>query len=361
MPREIHLDTRTLTETTNLIKPKVNFWQTLLWPSSVWDPQPTSVIELSYLEGDRESAPFVRRGAAGLYVPGDDETFALVEAPNIRIKANLDPRKLANTRFPGQGIFVQSGEEQLSAAERHVAQRQARMRERIDNTIEVMCSQLIQGVISYSVDGGDNFQITLPRDSGHDITLAAGDLWDSGTEDIPEDFFDAKNLVSDKLGLPITHCVLGAEAGAEFRLKATQAPLKDILDNRRITAMTLDLTRQFEQTGAIYLGELAGVQVWQYSRTINVNGVAVPMVRSKYAEFISAVPTAENVVYFGCIEDLDAMGFGDGGDEGGFVAPFFAKSWNEKDPSARVMLMHSRPLPWTRKANSRVSMKVISG
>jgi len=362
MPREIHLETRTLTETTNLIKPRVNFWQQLLWPQSTWDPVGTSVIELSFLEGDRESAPFVRRGAAGILMAGDTERFALVEAPNIRIKANLDPRKLADTRFPGQGIFIGSGAEQLSAAERHVAQRMARLRERIDNTMEVMCSQLVQGQISYSVDGQDNFQITLPRDSGHDITLSAGLLWGSGTENIPENFFTVKDLVSDKLGMQVTHCVLGSEAGAEFRLQAADiTKLGSLLDNRRLVAMQADLTRQFEQSGAIYLGELSGIQVWQYSRTINVDGVATPMVRPKYAEFISATPAAENVMYFGAIEDLDAMGFGDGGDEGSFQSPFFAKSWNEKDPSARVMLMHSRPLPWTRKANSRVSMKVITG
>ena len=44
-----------------------------------------------------------------------------------------------------------------------------------------------------------------------------------------------------------------------------------------------------------------------------------------------------------------------------WVAQRFSKSWVTKDPSQRLALLHSRPLPVPRRPGAMVSMKVVSG
>ena len=232
----------------------------------------------------------------------------------------------------------------------------SRLNQRIDNTLEVLASQVLQGVISYSVAGGDSFTITVPRDSALDTTLVdANTAWDNGTvilgKDIPGDFELAKDLISERLGLSVTHCLMGANAAAAFR---KDPEVHALLDNRNINAGLLQLGNDFSKQGAISYGNLFGTECWQYARTINVNGVATPMIRPDYVEFVCATPEAENVTYFGAIPDIEAI------ENGGFVGERFSKSWIDPDPGHRILLVHSRPLPWKRKPNSTMSLQVTN-
>lgn len=114
----------------------------------------------------------------------------------------------------------------------------------------------------------------------------------------------------------------------------------------------ITLQNQFRRDGAILLGMFAGLNVWIYPRSVTVNGTAQPLIRSDYAEFVCADPAAENVIYYGPIDDDDAM-------EGqSFVTERFSKSWKTPDPSQRFMLLHTRPLPCSRRPGSLVSMMV---
>jgi len=350
---DVLLNHRTLTRAVNLIKTPADFLQTLLF--SDHEPVATDTIELSYLDGDREAAPFVKKNGGSILVAGDDSTFATVSAPNIRISANLDPSKLIEERRPGDLVFV-DGSDVLDSAQRYIAQRQSRMKERINHTIEVLCSQLIQGQIKYQVDGQDNFQITLPRDAGHSITLSGGAEWNGGTATsihILEDIKTAKSLVADKLGMAPTDVILGSEAATYFTRNAEIRGLLQVPGN--ILVGSLDFTQQYAKSGALFLGRVGGLNFWEYGRQINVNGVATSLIRAKYAEFVTTDPSAETVIYYAAIPDIDAI------ESGEFIGEIFSKTWTLPDPSVRKLLLHSRPLPWMRKANAFVSMKVISG
>lgn len=345
-----------LTSAINLMKPPQAVWTNLLFGNH--DPQETETIELSYYEGEREAAPFVRKNGAALMIPGENETFATVQAPNIRLKMELEAAKLIETRHPGDRIFVSSTQEHLSSMERYVARRQSRLLARITNATELLCSQIVTGAISYSVADGDHFTITLPRDSGNSVTLGTGAIWDHATAATPkidEDFDTAKDIIAEQTGLPTTHAIFGSEAATYFqRNAAVQAKL----DNRNVEAGRMHFDQQYTTLhggGALYLGNLFGVECWKYARTIDVNGTATALTRAKYVEFISAVPEAEDIMYYGVIPDMTAL------ENSEFVGELFSKSWREEDPSVRMLLAQSRPLPWCRKPNSKLSMKVISG
>ena len=337
-----------LTKAINEIKSPNQFIKKLLFEDH--QPQATENIEFGVFTGDREVAPFVERDGEAIPVSGYGEVFQTVSPPNIRIKRPVKPSTLLFNRHPGEVIFIESQDQLVSAAERHVARDVKRLADLITNAEEYLCALALRGVISYTAADEANFTITLPKPSGNNVTLSL--FWDGGSEDPAADFATAKKLISDEVGLQPTDCIMGSEAMDAFM--ASDA-VKAILDQRNIQAGQLSLEEQFRDDGAIYLGRFCGVKCWGYPRTVKVAGVATDLIRAKYVEFVCATAAAENVLYYGAIPDLDAF-------EGRlFVAERFSKSWMQQDPSVMQMLAHSRPLPIPRRPGSMVSMKVVSG
>lgn len=336
-----------LTQAVNEIKSPQQFLKRLVFGTH--DTQPTEHIEFGLFTGDREVAPFVERDGEAIPVSGYGEVFQTVSPPNIRIKRPVKASELLFGRRPGTVIFAGAGDI-VSAAEAHVARDVKRLADLVTNAEEYLCALAIQGVISYTAADEANFTITIPKPSGNNVTLTT--FWDDtgGTPSV--DFLLAKQLVSDEVGLGVTHCIMGSEAGAAF---LANDEVKALMDINNVSAGALTLQEQFNDDGAIFLGVFCGIQCWMYPRTVKVKGVATSLIRAKYAEFLAITPAAENTLYYGAIPDLDAF-------EGRlFQAERFSKSWTMPDPSVMQMLVHSRPLPIPRRPGSMASFKVVSG
>jgi hypothetical protein len=342
----------TLTATVNEIKSPNQFLRRLLFSNH--QPVSTEDIEIGLLTKAREIAPFVKKNGEAKMVGGHSESYQTVSPTNIRIKRPFTPSELLYNRRPGSTIFIESGE-QLSAIEQHIARDLQVMSDLITNAEEYLCALALQGTISYVNEDEDAFTITFPRSGGHTITLST--FWDDATPAdvrMEADVFNAKKLLSDAVGLPVTDCILGSEAVTEFQALIARGDLK-VLDQRNVTGGVVTFLEQFNQDGAIFLGEAFGIRWWAYPRTASLNGSSVNMIRPKYAEFVSASPASDRVLYYGAIPDMDAL-------EGRrFVGERFSKSWRENDPSAMMALIHSRPLPVPRRPDATVSMKVVSG
>lgn len=342
-----------LTAVVNELKTPSRFLKSLLF--SAEETKATEILEIGILVGDRLVAPFVKRDAEAVEIQGFTEKIYNVEAPNIRIKIALSPKELLFERHVGHVIFAEAGDV-MSAAEQHIARKSLRLVQTVDEAEEYLCAQAIRGSIAYSVDGEDAFTITYPRSSSHAITLSA--FWDQAGSTPEVDFRTALDLVSEDVGLNVTHVILGSEATDAF---LANEQVQALLDNRRIEAGGMDLEAKL-QNGARRLGRFRGVEVWSYTRATTVpaepGGAAAAsfdLIRAKYAEFVTADPAAENVMYYGAISDLDAM------EQGMIQAKRFSKSWKQPDPSKMWQLLQSRPLPVMRRPDSTVSMKVVSG
>ena len=343
-----------MTAMVNEVKTPHRFVRDLLFSAN--DPKPTEVIEIGVLIGDRVVAPFVKRGAQAIEVTPFQEKIYNVNTPNIRIKRHLEASEILFTRHVGHVIFADEGEI-LDAGAQVVARNSLRLVQMVDEAEEYLSCQALRGTISYSVDGEEAFSVTFPRSASHNITLV--NFWDGGSANVELDFRTAMNLVAQDVGLSVTDVILGAEATNAF---LADAKVRDLLDNRRITAGGLDLTQPVQQNGAMYLGIFRGLRVWSYTRATQVPATAglgtlssFDLIRSKYAEFVVADAAAENVMYYGAIADLEAL-------QGrAFVGRRFSKSWMQQDPSLMIQLLTSRPLPCTRRPDSMVSMKVVSG
>lgn len=307
----------------------------------------TETLELSVISGAREIAPFVRRDSDAILVGGYDEKFVTVTMPNIRIKRAMQASNLLYTRRPGSSIFITSGKQRSSIAA-YVAREQRRLFDLIANSIEYLTSLVLTGTVSYSVADEEVFTVTFPRDAGNTVLLGAGDRWSESTSSPITDFHNAKQQLSNTVGLQPTICVMSPESSAEF-LK--HAEVLDQLDRRNVEVGRITRNSMFGEDGAIFLGIFSGIPCWEYNRSIDVNGSSTALIRAKYAEFICTQPAAEMTLYYGSIPDMEAI------QDRQYIGRIFSKSWIQPDPSVRFHLAHTRPLPVTRRPDAIYSLQ----
>ena len=341
-----------LTPAINEMKSPNQFLKRLLFSRHV--TLPTEDIELSILTKSREVAPFVRKNGEALLVDGHSSTFRTVSAPNIRIKRPFTPSELLYSRRPGTVIFSPGAGMQLSALQQHIARDMQVMADLVTNAEEYLCSLALQGTITYEVSPHEVFQITLPKPAGNNVTLST--FWDDADVTLPdpeENFHTVKKLINDEVGLGVTDAIMGESAAQYFRKLMKRQGTLGV--GPRLDVGDITFARQFDQDGVIYMGRFCGVDCWEYSRTVSVNGSSTALIRSKYVEFVSRSAAAEFTLYYGAIPDMKAL-------QGRkFQGERFSKSWEVEDPSQHMALVHSRPLPIPRRPGAMVSMKVVSG
>ena len=345
----------TLTATINEIKSPNTFLKYFLFASH--ESLTTETVELSYLVGARNIAPFVRKNGEAIMVTGYTSKAAQVEAPNIRIKRPMEASKLLFERPVGTPVHPSRGA-QSRAIRMKIAEDTSVLADMISNAEEYLCAMALRGTISYEVADEEVFTITHPRPAGHNTT--ATNDWDAYDEEDPSehpnilgDIRRAKKLINDEIGLTLTDCILG-ESAADAFLNAVRVLDLKLLDVANFRSGVLEgFVNNFRDDGTMFLGRYGGINFWEYSRQANLNGVATDMVRSQYAEFVARSPAAGFRLYYGAIPDHRAI------EAGKWVGERFSKSWQEEDPSVRLQLGHSRPLPVTRRPGAIVSMQVV--
>lgn len=334
----------------NLVKSPSSFLTQLMFGSREQN-LPTEVAELSYREGERYLAPFVEVNAEAVSVGGRSTTFANVSCPNIRMKRPMDAYNAFLRRLPNTGMFISDGSVVSAARQQAIAEDAQYMAELIDNRVEWMVAQLLTGKtsgfmeLSYQASEKANFKVSIPRSTDMVSTLATTARWNDASPDIQGDFHTVKRTFSKHLSAPAGVCVMGTAASTSFQKNST---VKADLDKKNVAAGTLELVNQFNDSGAIYLGSIYGIPVWEYSREyVDDTGAAAPFIPADQAIFIAGGSAlSENKMLYGCIPDHDAF------DEGSFVGKRFAKSWKERDPSVYVQLVQTRPMPLVRKPNA---------
>lgn len=342
----------TLTPAVNEMKAPNAFLKNMLFSRDI--TVPTRNIELSFLNRGRQIAPFVERNGAAIMTEGRNESFRVITPPHIRVKRPMTPSELLEKRRPGSVIFPGAGGIQKAMRE-YMASELAMLADDITNSEEYLCAMALQGAVSYSVADQASFTITFPRDAAHSYALSGGDLWTATTASPRKDFLDASQLVNDAVSLNVTDVILGTEAADAFLADAA-GELSSLLDIRRMATGTIDLTQQIAESGALFLGTYVhGIRVWRYGRQVDVNGSAVDLIRAKYAEFVARTPAAQFVTYYGAIEDMKAIGAGKV-----LQSKRFSKSWEQEDPSARMLLVESNPMPVMRRPDATVSVQVVA-
>lgn len=319
------------------------------------EAQPTETIDWSIISGDRVVAPFVRRGGPARAISGYSERSVSIQGVNISLKMAVEPWDTYFRRSPTSPIYVESSDPMTGRMRREITRRMQRMSDAIEHAEEYMAAALaFRGSLSYSDEIGDVFTISVPRPSGNNITLST--FWDDSTPaDVTpyEDFNTVQKILADEVGLQATDCVMGEEAATAFRKWAHNSAI--VGDNRiSYTDGILQSVAPYTRAGVQFLGVYRGVRLWEYSRSLVVAGTSTPLVRPKRAEFFCDGALAECVMNYAAIPDLSV-------ESGVFIGRRFSKSWTENDPSVRVMVTKTRPMPVISKPGAFVSVKVVSG
>lgn len=344
-----------LTAAVNEIRSPNRFLSRLLYSRT--QTLPTEDIEIATFDGGRKTAPFVRRGSEARLVEGLGHRFATVNGPNIRIKMAFTGKSLFDRR-PGQMVYVDPNDRDISRAfQQDINRDLAFMESMIVNTEEWLCAQALQQDIVYEVADNDNFRITYPRDSEYNIALLEAESWDNPDPTLPrplQNIHTVKRLMANSNGINITDAICGRNAADALLELAESGNLKAFKRDSGVRAGSITFVEQFNEDGAIFLGEMGGIRFWEYSRTVEHNGVAVPMIRDDFIEFVGNNTTSDRVMYYAAIPDMEAI------EQKTYKTRRLAKSWVTKDPSQRVFLVHTRPLPVNRRPNSTVSMQVTN-
>lgn len=280
--------------------------------------------------------PFVAPVRAGRVVANEGYTTRTFQPAYAKDKRIFDPNDPVKIRAIGEPI----GGNTLSPMQR----REINLNRALTNQLqmltrreEVMASEALRlGQVTVSGDGYPTTVVSFARDAALTVTLAGNDRWsvaDVASNPL-EDLENWATLIQDKSGAVAVDVVLEPTAFQNFRTR---------LIARNEAAILFDFARSGGanvQMGpsvgdkARFVGVIGNLHLWVYQDTyIDEAGVTQKIMPT--GTVIMGSSQVEGVRAYGVIRD----------EEAGYEAMrFFTKSWLEKDPAVRYLLLQSAPL-----------------
>ena len=304
----------------------------------------TKFITFDVIVGKRRVAPFVSPLLQGKLVESLQRKAETFEPAYIKDKRVFDPTEPL-TRAIGEQI----GGSTLSPGERAMARLQFDMEDQLDmitRRLELMAADaLLDGKLTVSGLGYDAVEIDFTRAAGLTVTLSGASRWgQSGI--VPSDNIETwATLVVKESGVAPTDIVFTPGAWSQF---IADQKVKDSIDYRRGGDSTIELGVQVTE-GMQFKGLWGSYRLWLYNGWyINDAGSEVEILTD--GTVIMGGPGIEGTRHFGSIQD----------EESGYQAvPFWPKSWAEKDPAVRYLMMQSAPLVVPRRPNASFKAQVI--
>lgn len=163
-----------------------------LFPSQTY-PSDTIEWDIEYSSGGM--TPFVAPGSTAPSVGIDGVSKQSAKAAYWKEKMFFDEVFLNNMREPGTYATYMAAERQLARGSR-------KLRYRCDRRREWMCAKmLLDGTLSYTMQGGVKFSISYGIPSSHLVTLDTDRNWkDGASKNVLEDIMDAKTTLADDSG-----------------------------------------------------------------------------------------------------------------------------------------------------------------
>lgn len=312
----------------------------------------TEFVSIDIDLGKRRMAPFVSPLVEGKLVEQRRYQTNTFKPAYIKDKRAPDLRKPVRRQI-GERI---GGE--LTGAERMMANLMFEMADQVDmlnRRLEWMAAQaLLTGTVTISGDGYETAVVDFQRDPSLTVALTGTALWDSGsTAAAPAYNIDQwANDILLQSGAVVTDLVFSPTAFRYFKL---DPEVRDaiVLDTNRFNpngqTASVNLGVQAKQ-GAIYKGNWGQFDLWIYNDWyVDENNVQRRMIPD--GTVIMASKELLGTRAFGQILDPD-FNYG--------PLPYAPKSWVEKDPAQRLILMQSSPIVIPSRANAALSATVCS-
>jgi len=339
-------DTRTMLRALEQMKPVRTFLLDTFFKTV--ETSTTKNVDIDIQKGKRKLAPFVAPRMQGKVMDRLGFTTRSYTPPYVKPKMVTTAQDFL-TRSMGEHIY-QAGDTAAQRAAKQVGKDLAYLEEIITRREEWMASQLLQtGKVAIVGDGVDD-EIDFGMDATHIITLTGNDLWSDQTNSTPlEDLRAWRRLILKDSGLNSTDVIMGSDAIDSF---LDHPDVQNKLDTRRIDLGQID-PRQVP-AGAIYYGRIKDValDLWVYDEWYYDEDTSTekPLIDTK--KVVMGSTQARTAKHYGAIQDLD---FG-----GTASVPRFPKSWTEKDPSVRFIMVQSAPLVSLHQVDAFICAAVLS-
>lgn len=293
----------------------------------------TEEVSIDVIIGQRRIAPFVSPLVQGKIVAGGTFQTRTYKPPYIKDKrapALTRPMKRrAGERFGGE----------MSPAEREAANLAFEMEDQIgmiNRRLEWMAaSALTNGSITVSGEGFDEATISFGRDGDNDANLTSTARWgESGNTNKPSaDIETWSTQVLKSSGAAVTDIVFTPGSWKNFRADTTIA---DAIDTTKRGSNSAIDTGGGQMVGGRYLGNWGRYDLWLYQDWyIDPDTLTETDMIADHSVILAARDAVEGVRAFGAILDPE-FNYG--------AMAYAPKTWIEKDPAQRIIMMQSAPL-----------------
>jgi hypothetical protein len=334
--------TQVLTGVVNSLRVPPQFLLSTFFPIVLTSTQ--EEVSFDVAKDSRKLAPFVSPLVEGSIRRERGFTTKTFKPAYIKAKTPLDTLGSLRRSF-GEAI---SGN--LSPAQRDEI--------RVNNTLEdhrkmvesrmewMAASALKAGTITVAGDGYPSVVVDFGRDAALNIVLSGGSKWtDSGIDPLAN-LQTWSQLMLTKSGSGGGTVVMDIDAWNVFKKDAT---VKARLDLQRSLsqAPTMKQDAMFAE-GAKLMGNIDGFDIWVYAASYVDDSDAVQLMLPSGT--VLMVGQVEGRQQYGAIQDLKA---------GLQSVPLFSKSWEEEDPSRRIVMTQSAPLVVPYRVNATLSATVL--
>lgn len=330
-------ETRTMLEMLENRKPVRTFILDTFFsrPARTFD---TEAVDIDIIKGRRRLAPFVNPRRQGKLIEKRGfitRSFkpAYVKPKMVTTVDEILKRKAGNMIYaPNSGPAIQAAQE--------MGRNFAELDEMITRREEWMAVQgLLTGEIPVKGEGVD-VTIGFHMDPTHLPVLTGGDLWSAPTTATPiTDLKTWKRRVAKASGISPSIAIMGLDAIDAFmkceEVIGTTGGGKNIFNMLRVNMGQID--PKMLPNGVTYYGTLneIGLDIYTYEEWFidDVDEQEYALIPAN--KVLLGNPVARCEKLYGAIKDLGALA----------AVPRFPKTWEEQDPSERIVMMQSSPLP----------------
>jgi hypothetical protein len=252
----------------------------------------------------------------------------------------------ARRRAPGEVPFSQ-----LSASERierAIQRNLADMNRMLTRREEVMVSEIMRtGTVTVAGTGFETVVVDFQRDAALTVADLTGTArWSESTATPVSDLETWASLIQGKNGGVATDVIMANDVWGAIRDNTQVVSALDVRRGGDSRAELGPLT-----VGVRNPGRLGDFNIWIYTEQYaDEDGALQELMPS--GTVIMASRNVLGVRHYGMIEDF-ANSFG--------AQRWFVKSWEEEDPSRRIIMGQSAPLPVPYRPNATLAVDVLNG
>lgn len=333
-------DTAVLTGTVNSLQVPPQFLTGTFFPTQITEE--AEEIHFDVEKDVMKLAPFVSPLVEGKTVTEKGYETDSFKPAYIKQKTPLNAASALKRVFGEQLLGSLSPQQRAIVRSNTVLSDHKKM---VMRRLEWMASSVLRtGAVTISGDGYPTATVNFGRNAALTVNLTGGNRWgQSGIRPL-RDLQTWTDLILTHSGSPVYNVVMGVGAWNIFKEDDT---VQKRLEVQRALAQPPTMKQDaINMLGASYQGTIDGFPIWVYNHTFQTDeGTSTPMIPTNTVLMVGDLMGHQQ---YGAILDFDSLQ----------AVPIFAKSWEENDPSTRVILTQSAPLLVPYRVNASLCATV---